>query len=87
MVTVVKTWVIVMQFYKIGTILAARYKIPLVPSRDTTGKTSITDFDKNISMLWREERVIYFVDKLWSRIVVDIFILTMEEEGTGRGGR
>ena len=29
----------------------------------------------------------HFVDKLWSRIVVDIFILTMEEEGIGRGGR
>ena len=26
-----------------------------------------------------------FVDKLWCRIVVDIFILTMEGEGTWKG--
>ena len=44
-----------------------------------------SDLVKNISMELRVTT--HFVDKLWSRIVVDIFILTMEEEGTGRGGR
>ena len=38
-------------------------------------------------MEWREyrEHSTHFVDKLWSRIVVDIFILTMEGEGTWKG--
>ena len=43
-----------LQVEKLTTIFTRRYKIPLVPNRDTTSKTGIADFDKNISMVWRE---------------------------------